>query len=542
MKISIMAKQTMVTAPHSPVPPSPIYSGIAQKQRSTSTTAAPFANFITSLWQCMWHTLKGQFLLIAVFGLLLSIISAFTLSLLFQRAADDLNTIAYSSIPSVNSAQKFTQYIDDIDAKATDYLATGALKTPVACTIVGPNNQTTPTAQPQTIHDCDKLNIDAEIPLANHQLYLSANNVTFPGEETAVERITAGMEDYIALIRQSQYDYTLANGSNDPHNTHLQQAYIDYKQANQILSQHIQMGSQKNIETQVPTCHLTTGNLSPAQWTAAGISTNADCLSWINKSHVDAAYQDTLNFLGISIFIAIGLCTLFCALILFAVVRMAITTHCIINIGLSLSLLGGIIFSVSAISLLSSYAGDHGTFTHIVSDSYGSVYDAAILERTATNANADESRWLIAKEFNDPAAVTYWANDWQTNKDLVAHYIALAKQNQTYNEEKKPLSDMDSEWKAYTDIDTTIRTTANNTAQSDDILAAEKISTGPSNATFGNFTNAVITLSNVNNNYYQQFLNTMNGQLSILIQLSAIIYVVFGLLAVWGIAGRLKDF
>jgi hypothetical protein len=510
-------------------------------------TAASPANFIASLWQRIWHTLKGQFLLIAVFGLLLSIISAVTLSLLFQRAADDLNTIAYSSIPSVNSAQKFAQYIDDIDAKSADYLATGNLKTLVPCTIVGPDNQTTPTAQPQTVHDCDKLNIDAEIPLANHQLYLSAHNVTFPGEETAVERITAGLEDYVTLIRQSQYEYTLANGSADPHNAHLQLAYNDYKQANQILSQHIQMGTQKNIETQVPSCQLKTGdltteNLSPAQWTNAGISTNADCLSWINKSHVDAAYQDTLTFLSASIFIAIGLCVLFCALILFAVLRMAITTHRIINIGLSLSLLGGIIFSVSAISLLSSYAGDHGTFHKIVSDSYGSVYDAAILERTATNANADESRWLIAKEFNDPAAVTYWANDWQTNKDQVTHYIAQAKTNQTYPEEISPLSTMDSTWQSYTNIDTTIRATANSTTQSDAIQAAETISTGPSNKTFGNFINTVITLSDVNNNYYQQFLNTMNGQLAIIIQLSAIIYVVFGLLAVWGIAGRLKDF
>ena len=101
------------------------------------------------------------------------------------------------------------------------------------------------------------------------------------------------------------------------------------------------------------------------------------------------------------------------------------TTHRVLNPGLLPAALVALILGLSLLGLVNTLGkvGDHtainadpvvnidqagqidGAFYQMVRDDYDSVYDAAILTRYATDANADESRWLIAQEFNDQANV-----------------------------------------------------------------------------------------------------------------------------------------
>ncbi len=174
----------------------------------------------------------------------------------------------------------------------------------------------------------------------------------------------------------------------------------------------------------------------------------------------------------------------------------------------------------------------------MVKDDYDSIYYAALLKKDGTNANADESRWLIALEFNNQAEAAHWQQDWQNNTAQVTQLISRAQHNQIWDEELQPLADMQADWSKYYQIDSTIRSAA----RSGNIPAAEKISTGISNATFGNFTDAVNRLSQANLDHYNITLNATQGALSLYVFLSLILFPLIGLSAVWGISRRLRDF
>ena len=138
----------------------------------------------------------------------------------------------------------------------------------------------------------------------------------------------------------------------------------------------------------------------------------------------------------------------------------------------------------------------------MVKDDYQSVYAADLLKRVGTNANADESRWLIALKFNNPDEVQRWATDWQSNTDEVKALIAQAQANQTWPEEVQPLADIQTNWATYFGIDAQIRSAANNSGDPQRLHTAETISTGISNAAFGKFTDAVDQLKKANYDHY----------------------------------------
>ena len=80
-----------------------------------------------SLWQQARKTLKGQFITLASAIFILSIVAGLLIMQAFRQSYTDLNTIASGSVPSVDAAQAMSQYIEDIDAKAADYLAAASL-------------------------------------------------------------------------------------------------------------------------------------------------------------------------------------------------------------------------------------------------------------------------------------------------------------------------------------------------------------------------------------------------------------------------------
>jgi len=478
----------------------------------------------------------------------LAVVQMIVISLLFQRASTDLDTIANGSIPSINAAQAMTQYIEDIDAKSADFLAAAGLTDVFPCQIAGTNQD----LGMLRVHDCDQQTITAEIALANQKIYEAARNVTYPGERTAIERIIAGFEDYRADIARMQYEYALAKDPTDASDPHLQNAYQAYVAASTILHTKIAQpptigpnGQPVYNEPVVPDCTINGRAVSGDIWPLGSLEDNMACLSSINKAHLDAAYDDSVGFLGLAFVVTLICCLLFCSLLSFTAWRMAATTHRVINLGLTLALLAGLILSIGVVTQFSTLGGRHGAFGQMVKDDYDSIYAAALLNHVGNAANADESRWLIAVEFGDQANIDHWQQDWDQNKAEVASLIAAAHANRTYPQEDQPLADMDNYWAQYTSIDSQIRAAATDQSVASPVmrlLDGERISTGISNEAFGSFANAVTRLSAANAAYYSRTYTATAAGLSLFLTVSLVFFPLIGLVAAWGVARRLKEF
>jgi hypothetical protein len=527
---------------------------ITQKTQSTlstppvSTTAQNMvrrSQFNTHVLLASLKTLKGQFMLLALLSLLLCLILALTQMQSFQEASNDLNTVANGSIPSIDAAQSMAQYMEDIDAKSADYLATAPLKTLAPCSVVGYAT----SVGNLSVHDCDDRTITAEITQANQELYLAAHNVTYPGERTAIDRIMAGFEEYIGDIAIMRSEYSQAKNVADSQDPHMLNARHAYQQANSVLNQHINQlplsnpnGSPRFAETNIPTCQENGQTLAPQTWALSSIHTNLDCLSGINKAHLDAAYNQATSQMGSNLFFAIVGNVVLWLLLGYTMLRMTLITHRLVNLGLVLALAGSLILGIGVISHFAQLSGPHGDFSQMVNDDYNSVYDAALLKRYGTDANADESRWLIALEYNDQQDADHWAQDWRNNTAQVRTLISNAQKNQTWPEEIQPLAAMQANWQKYYSIDGTIRSAATNMSDPQRILTAERISTGISNNTFGKFTDAIDALSQANRTHFNQTLQDTSSYLSFFMLACVIILPVLGLCAVWGVYQRLKDF
>jgi hypothetical protein len=497
-------------------------------------------------WNWVGKTYKGQFTLQAGAIVLLAILLALISSQVINRSATDLNVISNGSIPSVEAAQTMAQYVEDIDAKAADYLAAAGLTNKITCTLPGPQSSAQPLIL--TVHDCDDRTITTETQLFDQQLYEAIHNVTYPGERTAVERITTGFEEYTSDITLMRSEYTQAQSKTNPQDPHLRNAWQDYLAATSVLHNKITWLPPMNSTGQIifdephpATCTLNGKTVPATIWAAGSLEANLTCLNNINESHLNAAYNDTQNFLRGSILLLLVCCLGFVALLLFSTGRMAMITHRIVNIGLTSAFLVSIIFSASLLLFSNSMAGRHGDFGQIVRDDDDSMYYAAELNRYGTMANADESRWLIALEFGDQSQVTHWSQDWQKNTAQVRALITRAQNNRTWPQEDQPLADMQTNWQRYTQIDPQIRTLAENTANPQHILNAEKLSTGQSNTTFGQFENAVNRLSQANALHYQMTLTATQNTLTDFTFWCIFLFPLIGLAAAWGILHRFKD-
>ncbi len=531
-------------APNPAVPaPPPIAAPAAP-----GLTVARLGRVVTWLWERGTQTLKGQFIALGALLATLALLQAFSSSNALAQAHSDLDTISNGSIPSVDAAQAMAQYSEDLDAKAADYLATAALTSLLPCTVVG-------TAQDPgrlTTHDCDARNLDAEIILFNRELYNAAHNVTYAGERTAIERITAGFEEYTAGLAVMRHEWEQAASKTDPADPHLQAARIAYEAAGRVLHQRITRppttdaaGRAVFNEPRIPDCTPDDGSgrsLRGADWPLGSTSDNIACLSSINKTHLDTAYRDTSNFLGGALALAALIGGVLALALGFTTWRMSWTTHRFINLGLTLSLLVGVLLSGAVAAGFAQLGGRHGTFGELVQDDYASIYDAAILQRIGTTANADESRWIIAQAFGDTTAADRWAQDWQAATAQVATYINHAQANRTWVEEDAPLQSMRQNWERYYALDARLRATALDTANPDRIRQAEALSTGDSNNAFADFLRSVDELSTANRRHYTATTSAVVSSLSGSQFFSSILFPLVGVAAAWGISLRLKDF
>ncbi|GHO95406.1 hypothetical protein KSF_054540 [Reticulibacter mediterranei] len=500
---------------------------------------------LRNIWKQARKTLKGQFLTFASTLFILSLVAGLLITQALRQASTDLDMIANGSVPSIDAAQAMSQYIEDIDAKAADYLAAASLTEQTPCSIIG----STRNPGNLTGHDCDQLNIDAELILANKQLYIAIHNVTYPGERTALQRITAGLEEYSNDIAIEEHEYGLAASQTDPHDEHLQKAYQAYLAATNVLNVRITKPPTLDAnntpvydEATLPNCNIEGRSIAANDWPLGSLQENIDCLSSINKGYLDAAYTDTMNFLGITTALLSLLCLVLCGLLVFVLLRMILLTHRLVNPGLTLATLTAFVVSFVVLTNFIGMSGRHGAFGLMVKDAYESVYDSTLLKRYATAANADESRWLIAVDFSDQAEIQRWQQDWDTNRTHVNALIAQAVGNRTWPEEDQPLANIQSHWKIYTDIDPQIRALAMKTTNPARIHDAETLSTGKSNDNFSAFTDAVDRLGQANRGYYSRTYTLTNAAVLHNILLSSMLFPLIGLLTVWGIARRLKDF
>lgn len=536
----------MATQYYQPTPPTQQSASIAASPALTTTPGSTTGVIdIGKIWAWITKTLKGEFVARSV----LSVLAALTMTLIIagdlHQAYSDIDTIINGSVPSVNAAQHMAQYIEDIDAKSADYVATGALTATEPCSIIGSNV----SIGFVPVHHCDDLNIDAELIQANQQLFLAAHNVTYPGERSAIERITVGLQEYVGDITVMRHEYALVANPQDAHDPHLREAASAYMRATAILHDKITLLPPRDVsgnyifsETDLPSCTINNRTLAPSTWLLGSLEDNINCLSFINKSHLDRAYQDAAGFLTGSVWLALISGVILLVVIGGTMWRMAMATHRRINIGLTLATLICLVFGFVVVIHLGNLAGQHGAFGEVVVDDYKSIYDAALLKRYATAANADESRWLIAQEFGDQDGIAHWAADWKNNTAQVNQLITDAQNNQTWPEEIQPLADMRSNWDAYYGIDGHIRQIATDASDPKHILDAEQLSTGDSNIAFGKFTDAVDRLSAANQSHYDQTGASAESTLNTDFPLSLILFPLLGILAAWGISTRLREF
>lgn len=542
----------MATQIQQPRPSSTGQSTTGQQQaKSGGSTPSPAPSSRTKWRGVAWatKTLRGQFIIQAAALLVIAVTLGLIAQGAFRQAHDDLNTMVVESAPSIDAAQAMEQYLHDIDAKAADFLATTKQTNLVSCKLPVTQYQPGDT----TVHECDFLTINADITLFNQELYKAAHNVTFPGEQTAVQRITTGFEEYTSDIARMEQEYWLAADPNNLQDEHIQRAHQAYNSASNVMQLHISNSSALDTrglhtynEENVPSCVIQDplGNqeLLSWEWPNRGLEVNIDCLGAINKAQLDTAYDGIQNTLTGMLVLLILFSLVLCAWLVVVTVRMMLITHRVINPGLTVAMLLAIILCIPLLSNYSALGGRHGVFGEIVKDDYYSVYYAADLNRYATAARADETHWLIALQDGDQPQVDRWTQDWQNNKRRVRLLIAQAIENRTWPEEGKPLATMQDEWGTYEAIDDQLRSTAQVVGNPQRFDEAERLSTGASNQTFGTFTSAVDRLSTAKRNHFESSYNGAASTTTADAMWAIVLFPIIGLLAVAGVWLRLKDF
>jgi hypothetical protein len=501
---------------------------------------------LDAAWDAMRTTLRGQFIALGGLIVVLACVQALSSSSALAQAGRDLDAIGTASVPSLDAAQAMGQYLEDMDARAADYLATGALTDRVPCAVVGPSRDPGPIP----LHDCDALNIEAETMLFNAVLYNAAHSGTYPGERTAVERITAGFQEYTAALALMRHEWELAADKSAAADPHMQAARAAYQAANNIWRvQLTQMppinGAGRPLfnEPVVPDCVLPDGRaLSWTVWPLGSMRDNVDCLSYLNKNKLDAAYTDTNRFLGDAHSLAMYLGIAFIFALAGATWRMARITHRAVNIGLLGALLVGTTLSLAVALRFATMDGSTGEFHSMVRNSYDSVYEAAVLKRSATAAAGAQARWLLARAAGDQAAADTAATDWKTNVGQVNAYISLVRDNRTWADEDTPLVLLRTNWEQYAALDDKIRTAADDMTDPQRIITAEQLSAGDSHADFVRFLSAVDDLSSANRSHYSKTYNSAQDNLHGWLSSAGLLFPLIGLAAAWGIGGRLKDF
>src|SRR5262245_25273640 len=224
---------------------------------------------VGGIWRAARTTLRGQFVALAALLLALALGQTGITTARLRQADQDLVTIGKDSTPSVDAAQAMGQYIEEIDAKAADYLGTAGLAEQQPCSVPGSQS----SVGQLTVHDCSDRVIAVGTALFNNELYKAVRNVTYPGERTALDRITAGYQEYSAAIAVMRHEYELAASKIDPNDPNLRRAYTAYLSASEVLHTRITRSPQADPngspvidEASIPDCTIGTQVIPATVW------------------------------------------------------------------------------------------------------------------------------------------------------------------------------------------------------------------------------------------------------------------------------------
>jgi hypothetical protein len=501
----------------------------AGQARPGGTSSTVPKSFAEKSWQ-RFMTLGGRFVTFASAVVGITCITALVIALSSSRAYGDLDTIGTDSIPSVEAAQAVIPYMEDIDARAADYLANTNTQNASSCIIASTGQQ----AGNLTPHDCADRIINADLILVNHELFTAGHNATFAGGRTAVEQTQAGLQGYVSAINQMRYEYGLAVNKNDPNDPHMQQAYQAYVSATNILHQHITLTAYN--EPDVPSCTINGQVLAAQVWPTGSIEQNMDCLSTISKSHLDAAYDDTVKFVGISLGLVFGLCIYSCIIIVWTTWNMASITHRVINPGLLAALLIALLFTGIVLADFDAMYGLNGDFA-VIKYNYQTVYNAASLKRYAAAADADQARWLLALKFKDPHANERY-QEWQADTHRVTTLLQTIATGTASAQANQLLVRLHADWQQYNTVSAGI-----NSAQTpSNVTNAETQHIAGAGQAINGFTSTVDRFSLLNYNSYATRFAAAKARLTLLTTWCAVAFLLSGLLGLWGITRKLKEF
>jgi hypothetical protein len=345
-----------------------------------------------------------------------------------------------------------------------------------------------------------------------------------------------------------QTEITQATNKADPADEHMQKAYRAYLTADGILHQRIRSqpptdasGNLIFSERAVPNCQNEGRSLAPKDWTAGSVELNIDCLSSFSSARLTAAYDQASQALAYRTLLLGALCVLFCLLLLGTTLRMVLVTHRILNLGLTLALVIGIVFCFNIVMLFGRLEGQQGAFTQMVRHDYAGVYTAALLKRYSIAAHADQARWLITRAYNDQSGSQRETNTFRKHTQQVQALLNQAKDKQLWPASDPQWQAVDSNWGSYQSLDARVRTTATN-GQPGAIRAAETLRNGQAKSNFDAFIRSVDTLGTESAIRYNMTLEITQSALTRSILLSVILFPLIGLLAVVGIVSRYREF
>ncbi len=512
-----------------PRPPTLIPSVIVP---TTQTGISSSQSFSERLWR-RFATLRGRFRTLIIAIVVVTCLTALTVSLSSNRAAGDLNTIGTESIPSISAAQKIVPYLEDIDAQAANYLAnTSATLQPCVNALTGQQ-----TGQLNE-HNCsDKIISEDQLNL-NQQLFLAGQNVPFPGSRTALEQTQSGLETYIGDINLMRHEYSLATPGN-PDDSHLSAAYQADRSAQTILLQ--QLDGRVVTESNLPSCTLNSQTLSSQTWPNAGVETNMLCLSALGKPHLDSAYNDNVSFFGISLGLVFGLSIYCCIFLLWSTWTIVSITHKLFNPVLILALLVVLASTSVVLADFDAIYGHNGYFSVIASD-YNNVYTAGTLEQEGSQVQAYQARWLAALKFHDLTTASQGQQDGQASSQQVTDALQTFVANAQSSQNASLAANIQQNWKLYSTQVQAVNQLTSATGNSESIKQAESLHIGQTSTAFQNFVSAIQQFSAANTNDYKSILNEASNRLALLTTWWAIIFPVCGIIGAWGISRRLKDF
>jgi len=387
-------------------------------------------------------TLHGQFTALVVLCVVLAAIGLTASAIVLSNINSQFNIIINDSAPSITTAQRLGQTIQDADAKAADY----QLASRVDVTSPDYNAKVYPfkdgNLQREGLRNEAWNSFLQRRQEVTDLLARATVNITYPGEREAITVISNRFLEYVSRVSIMRYELDMGN---------REAALAAYKSAHDVL-----VGNLGNVQLDAkgrsPDEQLKLKNWEGFDITRPylGIEANLYKLTQINQRELDKASTAASSSIGTTTLLVTVLCLLLVLGLGFLCFRSATVTHRLVNPGYGLALVAGLIMGVVLLTNLSNAAKDYNT---VAIDSFTSIDAAAKFRQLTTDANGDESRLLLSPESpgldsTNPALTaevrkaftsTTLQENFDTKQSLVAAQVKRIWANITYSGEQAAL-------------------------------------------------------------------------------------------------------